>query len=539
MPRLTNDNPHGLSSIGRAPTVVNSPAINTNDGGAFDLLLKQVATTADRPDRTSEDVSQAKRTESDTRPADEQAPAAESNENELRPDDSQQSDEAPSARSDPPEQAEQEQGQEQCQEPEQDQEQGQEQKQEKTIDAGVGDGSEISETENDPDQPVESEEDEDAEVQVASQPRQVLVEAVAQQTDADETNVAKASAEDEPLQPDRENQAATKTERRAGTAAKIDVSADASGESNGEQGETAKENDAPVVELTTDDSEKTFTARQSGDPTETGGQPSGIEPLASAVKAPQTVEKPSRRERRHGADQAAATEPMAETLPAVQARGGPDPGTEILAALSDPAKTATDEGGTETVESGPKPVADVINQGETGQTARGSSAEGPRAVSAGEAAAGSETDSIDRVRFVQRVARAFEAATSRNGSIRMRLHPAELGSLRLEITVRNGVMTARLETETQTARNLLLDNLPALRERLAQQDIKVQQFDIDLMDNSTGGSPRGPEDESFSQDRSGQQGSGTAAEQSAEAEDAPRPAPVTRPGEGIHLNVVI
>jgi len=119
------------------------------------------------------------------------------------------------------------------------------------------------------------------------------------------------------------------------------------------------------------------------------------------------------------------------------------------------------------------------------------------------------------------------------------LHPSELGSLRLEVTIRDGALTARMETETQTAKNILLDSLPALRDRLAQQDIKVQQFDIDLMDNSTGGSPRGPEDESFSQDRSGQQASGTAAEQSAESEDASRPRSVTRPGEGIHLNVVI
>ena len=59
--------------------------------------------------------------------------------------------------------------------------------------------------------------------------------------------------------------------------------------------------------------------------------------------------------------------------------------------------------------------------------------------------------------------------------------------MRLEITVRNGVLTARAETETPAARNLLLDNLPALRERLAQQDIKVQQFDVDLMDSSRRG----------------------------------------------------
>ena len=79
--------------------------------------------------------------------------------------------------------------------------------------------------------------------------------------------------------------------------------------------------------------------------------------------------------------------------------------------------------------------------------------------------------------------------SDRGGSVRLRLSPPELGSLRIEITVRHGEMTARLETETTAAQNLLLDNLPALRDRLAQQDIKIQQFDVDLMDRSFGGSP--------------------------------------------------
>jgi flagellar hook-length control protein FliK len=48
-------------------------------------------------------------------------------------------------------------------------------------------------------------------------------------------------------------------------------------------------------------------------------------------------------------------------------------------------------------------------------------------------------------------------------------------------------MSARLEAETPAARNLLLESLPLLRERLAQQDIRVERFDVDLMDSRTGG----------------------------------------------------
>ena len=42
------------------------------------------------------------------------------------------------------------------------------------------------------------------------------------------------------------------------------------------------------------------------------------------------------------------------------------------------------------------------------------------------------------MRFVQRVARAFQAVGDGGGSIRLRLRPPDLGSLSLELTVRNG-----------------------------------------------------------------------------------------------------
>ena len=105
-------------------------------------------------------------------------------------------------------------------------------------------------------------------------------------------------------------------------------------------------------------------------------------------------------------------------------------------------------------------------------------------------------DTADRVRFVERVAQAFQAQSSQNGPVRMQLHPEDLGSIKIEMTVRNGAMHARVETETQEAKNLLMDNLPALRDRLAtQHNIKIEQFDINY--NAGGdqqGLPHSPED---------------------------------------------
>ncbi len=87
---------------------------------------------------------------------------------------------------------------------------------------------------------------------------------------------------------------------------------------------------------------------------------------------------------------------------------------------------------------------------------------------------------VDPARFVQRVSGAMRAANQGDGRIQLRLSPPELGSLKIEIVVKQGALTASLETETVAARNVLLDNLPALRERLAEQDIQIEKFDVDV-----------------------------------------------------------
>jgi len=92
----------------------------------------------------------------------------------------------------------------------------------------------------------------------------------------------------------------------------------------------------------------------------------------------------------------------------------------------------------------------------------------------------SEAPTVDRARFVQRVGGAIRAAQQNDGQIQLRLSPPELGTLRIDITVNKGVLTAKLEVENSAARTVLLDNLPALRERLAEQEIRIEKFDVDV-----------------------------------------------------------
>ena len=145
---------------------------------------------------------------------------------------------------------------------------------------------------------------------------------------------------------------------------------------------------------------------------------------------------------------------------------------------------------------------------------------------------------VDRARFVQRVAKAFQAMGNRSGSVRLRLSPPELGSLRVDILVRNGMMSARVEAENPTARNLLLDNLPVLRDRLAQQNIKIEQFDVELTDHSPGGLPDETAGHAES-DNSGDSRQAARGEAEFEAEVLIGGNAVNRPGEGTQLNVVV
>jgi flagellar hook-length control protein FliK len=111
----------------------------------------------------------------------------------------------------------------------------------------------------------------------------------------------------------------------------------------------------------------------------------------------------------------------------------------------------------------------------------------------------SDADSVPRVdaaRFVVRVSKAFQSAQEQGGTIHLRLSPPELGTLRLELTVRDGGMIASLETESNTTRKVLLDHLPALRERLAEQHIRIERFDVDVRRDGGNGQPNpGPQEQ--------------------------------------------
>lgn len=86
----------------------------------------------------------------------------------------------------------------------------------------------------------------------------------------------------------------------------------------------------------------------------------------------------------------------------------------------------------------------------------------------------------DRIRLVQRVANAFQRLGMDGGQVRIRLHPAELGGVRLDLQIQGNRLNARVIAETEAARGVLREHLPDLRQRLAEQGIQIERIDVEL-----------------------------------------------------------
>ncbi len=97
----------------------------------------------------------------------------------------------------------------------------------------------------------------------------------------------------------------------------------------------------------------------------------------------------------------------------------------------------------------------------------------------------------DRWRFIHRVAQAFVAGARRDGIIRLKLHPPELGTLRMQIRVKDGRLEARLEAERPEVCALLTDGLDSLRQRLENYQLRVEKFEVALAKNDSSSSEQG------------------------------------------------
>jgi len=105
--------------------------------------------------------------------------------------------------------------------------------------------------------------------------------------------------------------------------------------------------------------------------------------------------------------------------------------------------------------------------------------------------AGSRISAYQEVKLVQRVLRGVEQLANGGGQVRLRLHPPELGSLQMSLRIEAGQVFAKLEVENSTARDSLLNNIQTLRDRLAEQGMKVAAFEVEVSTDSSGSDTSG------------------------------------------------
>ena len=80
--------------------------------------------------------------------------------------------------------------------------------------------------------------------------------------------------------------------------------------------------------------------------------------------------------------------------------------------------------------------------------------------------------------FDQVVTHLSGSVNGQSGKMVLRLQPAELGSLKLELTIEGDKIRANLHAQTQQVQEVLERNLPQLRSALAEQGLKIDQFQV-------------------------------------------------------------
>ncbi|MGV3483618.1 MAG: flagellar hook-length control protein FliK, partial [Planctomycetaceae bacterium] len=83
----------------------------------------------------------------------------------------------------------------------------------------------------------------------------------------------------------------------------------------------------------------------------------------------------------------------------------------------------------------------------------------------------------DRARLVHRIAKAFQRIGVDGGQVRLKMHPEELGGVQLSMQISGKKVTATVTADGESARQLLQDHLPELRQRLESLGLTVERLD--------------------------------------------------------------
>ena len=93
---------------------------------------------------------------------------------------------------------------------------------------------------------------------------------------------------------------------------------------------------------------------------------------------------------------------------------------------------------------------------------------------------GPGTLDASRPEFANRLADSLRSAAHEGQTLRIRLNPPELGSLQIEVSMREGSVTARLDVQSAAAQRTILESLPTLRDALANHGTGISRIDVQI-----------------------------------------------------------
>lgn len=100
-------------------------------------------------------------------------------------------------------------------------------------------------------------------------------------------------------------------------------------------------------------------------------------------------------------------------------------------------------------------------------------------------AAGPTVDVKQVEQLVERVADAVRQSQSTGQQLRIRLSPPELGTLQIEVSLKNGEYAAKLEVQNSSAQKVINDNIAQLKEALAKTGVSLDRIDVHINTDST------------------------------------------------------
>lgn len=82
--------------------------------------------------------------------------------------------------------------------------------------------------------------------------------------------------------------------------------------------------------------------------------------------------------------------------------------------------------------------------------------------------------------LVERITTAVKQSHSTGQQLKIRLSPPELGTLQIEVSLKNGEYTAKLEVQNRHAQKVINDSIAQLKEALAKTGISLDRIDVHI-----------------------------------------------------------